>query len=516
MLFIGNPTYEKLLENTDLNLQQQNTTPPDPDDIYGVEFYGFPKGKERPSTKEDTTPFSLIKAKRLFAAQNLHFRPACISKNDPGVDDFYKYAGPFKIRECATLLNTTTGKQEVVAYKDEMSFSDWISKYDKTYTANKRNMSSTEPISLSGNNQSNTVYNIMIEFPKFWYCRPSRYTFLVSTKDQSDRLAGTHWFISPMHKRSTVKFEYNSTTKKIETTETDLTKTEVYDYCYISKYVLSQQSDTVTKRCYAASVNSPSILMLSSLTTLENVGFDIMDYSIWSMLWHLTLIKYATLDYRDSYIAPIKEDPTYHHTVAQKIELDREMWMVTNTSKLEISKNQPIWDAQRTITAKDENQVWTLLGLSYYGFTPTGCLALYTKNGLFNTTFNLIPWWNSKSDTYISNAISSYSTTCVHKLVNINDSTESEYYVNPGYTTSWTSFYWTENMASNEHLAWSFFPGGLADFTTNIQSSFLMGYHFCHTITKKNDHLYSSKMIGGHFILCDPSWSDLVRGTFFK
>ena len=220
MLFIGNPTYEKILENTDLNLSNDDDLIPKSDDIYGVEFYGHKY--DIPTTNDQVTPYSLMKAKRLFSAQKLKFAPSTTTVD--GIDEFFQYAGPFQIRECATINTTITnedgedvGCQKIVKYKDQCSSMDEWRTYD---------------------NSTTTQYNIFIEYPRFWYCRPSRYTFLLTTKPNRSSMINDgksfDWHISPMFKRQIWNDPGN------------------YDTCthaYISKYRAFWQTDTKTFLC---------------------------------------------------------------------------------------------------------------------------------------------------------------------------------------------------------------------------------------------------------------------------
>ena len=152
-----------------------------------------------------------------------------------GVDDFAG-KGPFNVRECVTRWNSSTLKHDIVAYEDE---DEW-----DTY-------------------KNNSNLNRMIEFPKFYYNRPSKWQFRVSSEQHDGFLP------SPMHYRNGV----------------------MHDYVYIAKYA-------VDSSFMSRSGQSPKVS-----TTLEAFRNGIranhmyvIDWPVWCSVAMLMLVKYANLD----------------------------------------------------------------------------------------------------------------------------------------------------------------------------------------------------------------------------
>ena len=229
----------------------------DPNDtltaIYGVDF---PSYRNSPG---NTTNASL--GVRTYAAKDMTLEIAKAIKHNAAIattsasssikvghDDFVG-KGPFKIRECVTSLGSD-GKQHVMAYKDDrerLDSSNPYPWYNSTYA-------------------QNTSYNTMIEFPKFYYRRPSPYEFQVSSTKHEG------FECSPMHYR----------------------ENKEYDYCYISKYLL--QTPNYYSYCSTTNANSSATNPETVRKALLNKGLRMFDYKCFYSLAMLMLIKYAVLD----------------------------------------------------------------------------------------------------------------------------------------------------------------------------------------------------------------------------
>ena len=75
-----------------------------------------------------------------------------------GVDDFANLA-PFNVKECITQYNSSTGEREVLAYKGDSNWASLVA-------------------AKTGDR--------MIEFPVFYFRRPSKYEFIKQVKNTRD------------------------------------------------------------------------------------------------------------------------------------------------------------------------------------------------------------------------------------------------------------------------------------------------------------------------------------------
>ena len=124
---------------------------------------------------------------RLYDSVGLRWTPS--SEAAAGIDDF-KNLAPFNVKKCVTQYNSSTGKREVLAYEGDTNYATLI---------------------------ANKTGDRMVEFPKFYYKRPNRWTWLVSP----DYVQG--FLPSPMHFR-------NGT---------------MHDVVRVSEYMLSTSGSTV-------------------------------------------------------------------------------------------------------------------------------------------------------------------------------------------------------------------------------------------------------------------------------
>jgi len=191
---------------------------------------------------------------RLYSAKNLQFTPSTFTTT--GVDEFCKYA-PFNEKICATKYNSTTGKQEVMAYSTDKDYATAVADAES---------------------------NIMVEFPKFWYLRPSKYEFLVSDSPIEGFLP------SPMHYRNGV----------------------MHDKVYISKYeanhlYYSKSGQRGTYQWQGESGGSgttwwseSSSVQTSQIhrTEARKKGMYVMDYAAYCAILMLGLVKYNTLNWK--------------------------------------------------------------------------------------------------------------------------------------------------------------------------------------------------------------------------
>ena len=206
-LYIGN-------FSTDVNTGNTNVP------MYGVKFDGV-------SSNAGT---------RLYDATSLNWTPSTASV--AGTDDFATLA-PFNVRECITKYNSSAQEREVLAYKGD---SNWAT------------------VLASGEGDR------MIEFPKFWYKRPSRYEFIVSP----EYIEG--FTPSPWHFRNGVMRDYRRITKY------------VIDSAYTSK------SGSMAK-------NFSSIADINATRDrLRAKGMYLFDFDAYSSIALLMLVKYANMD----------------------------------------------------------------------------------------------------------------------------------------------------------------------------------------------------------------------------
>ena len=170
---------------------------------------------------------------RLYTSANYKFTAS--NSSSSGSDDFIAVnASPFMIRECCTRYNSNTGEQEVVSYEG-----------DPTWDTDK----------------INPEYNRMIEFPKFYYCRPTNYIFLISDSPLNK------FKPSPMHYRKGV----------------------MYDKVYVSKYTLNSNYRSVTNS------TSSTFTIADALKNLHRNGLYLMDYKVFFSLTMLMTVKYNNI-----------------------------------------------------------------------------------------------------------------------------------------------------------------------------------------------------------------------------
>ena len=211
--------------------------------VFGVKFY------------KNGTDGSQWQGERLYSAKNLKFTPSTYSTT--GVDEFCKYS-PFNQKICATKYNSSTGKRDIMAYSTESGYSTALSDADS---------------------------DVMVEFPKFWYLRPSKYEFLVSDSPIEGFLP------SPMHYRNEV----------------------MHDKVYVSKYELNhlyhsksgqrgtyqwQQESGGTSGNGFNSNNSTVQTSQIHRTELRKKGMYVLDYASYCAILMLGLVKYATLNWK--------------------------------------------------------------------------------------------------------------------------------------------------------------------------------------------------------------------------
>ena len=207
-LAIGNFVTKDFLANKGFPIGDEEDT-----NIYGVRFESYMDGLDEGSNRLDTTGV------RTYGAENFNFVRSTIT--NAGKDDFTdKGAGPFRIRECVTLHDAITHEHTVIGYKGD---ANWDSI------------------------KNNSSYNRMIEFPKFYYNRPTPYEFMVSSNYQEGFLP------SPMHYRNGV----------------------LHDKVYVTKYRVGP--DFMSK----ANVQSKISTDLATFRTgLRNIGMYVVDYPV--------------------------------------------------------------------------------------------------------------------------------------------------------------------------------------------------------------------------------------------
>lgn len=152
-----------------------------------------------------------------------------------GQDDFATLA-PFNVKECITQYNSGTGEREVLAYKGDSSWA--------TLVANKTG-------------------DRMIEFPCFWYSRPSKFEFLISPS------AKVGFKPSPMHYRNGV----------------------LHDKVRVTKYAVNNSYVSQTGESPRVSTD-----MNTFRNNLRAKGMYLLDYPTWCSLTMLSLVKYANMD----------------------------------------------------------------------------------------------------------------------------------------------------------------------------------------------------------------------------
>ena len=152
-----------------------------------------------------------------------------------GTDDFASLA-PFNVKECITQYNSGTGEREVLAYKGDSSWSSLISQ---------------------------GTGDRMVEFPIFWYKRPSKYEWIISDVKEAG------FKPSPMHYRNG----------------------KYYGTIRVSKYAVDSTYSSQTGTAPLVNTN-----MNTFRTNLRAKGMYMIDYPTWCSLVTLMLIKYNNMD----------------------------------------------------------------------------------------------------------------------------------------------------------------------------------------------------------------------------
>ena len=212
--------------------------------VFGVKF-----------NNTSATDGSQWKGTRTYDAKDLKFTPSTYSTT--GVDEFCQYS-PFNQKICAMKYNSSTGKQEIMAYSTDSDYATAVADAES---------------------------NIMVEFSKFWYLRPSKYEFLISDSPREGFLP------SPMHYRNGV----------------------MHDNVYVSKYELNhlyhsksgqrgtyqwQQETGGTSGNGFNSDNSTVQTSQIHRTELRKKGMYVLDYASYCSILMLGLVKYATLNWK--------------------------------------------------------------------------------------------------------------------------------------------------------------------------------------------------------------------------
>lgn len=156
-----------------------------------------------------------------------------------GVDDFANLA-PFNVKECITQYNSSTGEREVLAYKGDSNWASLVA-------------------AKTGDR--------MIEFPVFYYRRPSKYEFIVSPTYKPG------FQPSPWHYRKGVLKEVRR----------------------ISKYNIDTNYASQTGTTPRVSSN-----MDTFRTNLRAKGWYMMDYDAWYSIAILMLVKYANMSLKST------------------------------------------------------------------------------------------------------------------------------------------------------------------------------------------------------------------------
>ena len=198
--------------------------------IYGVEFKSYAEGIANGSNEELST-----KGIRLYDSVGYRFVRG--SEDTTETDSFTQNnAAPFAIKECITEYDSTSKTQRIINYSTDSNYAARLA---------------------TGN------YNVMIEFPLFYYCRPSKYELRAS----EDLING--YLPSPMHYR-------NGT---------------IYSKVLVTKYAVD--SSYMSRSGQTPLTNTDISTMR---TALANKGMYLMDYNTYMSLMMLMLIKYANLN----------------------------------------------------------------------------------------------------------------------------------------------------------------------------------------------------------------------------
>ena len=176
---------------------------------------------------------------RTYAAAGMTWQPS--TNTTAGVDDF-KNVAPFKVRECCRVWDSTNNKATYY-YKDDYSDSDWATIRKGTHATIKG--------------------DIMIEIPKFWYRRPSKYEFIVAPKYKKG------FTLAPAFNRPS----------------------GIIDQIRIFKYNMG--SGFVSRSGVASYTN---INMNTIRAGYRAKGLYMLDHSVYYSLMILMLVKYANMD----------------------------------------------------------------------------------------------------------------------------------------------------------------------------------------------------------------------------
>ena len=188
--------------------------------IYGVIFDG--------SNKTGT---------RTYISKYLDFEPSNLTT--AGRDDFSCLkTSPFHIKECITKYNSSTGKQEILAYEGDSNWNQALQDSD---------------------------HNRMIEFPKFYYKRPSKWEWQVSSYQH------TGFKPSPLHYRNGV----------------------MHDYAYIAKYHANSNFKSQSGQSIWTQTTTN---YNSTVSSFASQGLYNWDYALWCTLSMLMIIKYNNVD----------------------------------------------------------------------------------------------------------------------------------------------------------------------------------------------------------------------------
>ena len=176
---------------------------------------------------------------RTYAAAGMTWQPS--TNTTAGVDDF-KNVAPFKVRECCRVWDSANNKATYY-YKDDYSDSDWATIRKGTHATIKG--------------------DIMIEIPKFWYRRPSKYEFIVAPKYKKG------FTLAPAFNRPS----------------------GIIDKIRIFKYNMG--SGFISRSGVAAYTN---INMNTIRAGYRAKGLYMLDHSVYYSLMILMLVKYANMD----------------------------------------------------------------------------------------------------------------------------------------------------------------------------------------------------------------------------
>lgn len=176
---------------------------------------------------------------RTYGAAGMSWQPS--TNTVAGVDDF-KDVAPFKVRECCRVWDSTQSKATYY-YKDNYTDTEWQTVRNGTHATIKG--------------------DILIEIPKFYYKRPSKYEFIVAPKYKNG------FKLAPC-------FHHQSGDK---------------DCVRVTKYNIG--SGYVSRSGVATLSN---ITMDTFRAGLRNKGMNMMDYATYYSLMILMLVKYANMD----------------------------------------------------------------------------------------------------------------------------------------------------------------------------------------------------------------------------